>query len=288
MRIIVTNDDGIEGVGLHVLAAALVDTGHEVVVVAPDRDFSGAGASLGRITIDDDIAAARVAIPDRADIESWALDGPPGLCVLASCMGAFGDPPDVIVSGINAGLNTGRAVLHSGTVGAALTAQNFGISGLAVSAESGPERDWHWHTAAQAALDVLDTLLTAPPRTVLNLNVPARDRGDVQGLRWARLAPFGEVQTATAEITDERLQFTFRATGALPDLGTDQGLVAAGYATVTVLAGIAEAWPEAPAPTGDVEVVEAMGPGTPLHPVHRVPDTGRFRSLHHDAAPRTP
>src|SRR5262249_6659124 len=101
------------------------------------------------------------------------------------------DPPDVVVSGINAGLNTGRAVLHSGTVGAALTAQNFGLSALAVSLQGG--EPWQWDTACELALELMGMLLDSPARSVLNLNVPDRERGSVLGLRWARLAPFGEV-----------------------------------------------------------------------------------------------
>ena len=288
MRLIVTNDDGIEADGLHVLAAALVDAGHDVVVVAPSANFSGAGASLGHITGAGDISTTRVELPGRPAIDAWSVDGPPGLCALATCMGAFGPAPDLVVSGINAGLNTGRAVLHSGTVGAALTAQNFGRSGLAVSAETPADGEpWAWDAAADLAVNAVDTLAEAPARTVLNLNVPARDRADIRGLRWARLAPFGEVQTTAATVADDRLQFTFTSTGALRDLGTDQGLVAAGYATLTALAGLAEAWPsEHPVPDEAADVVEVMSPGAPCPAVHAIPDTGPFRSLHHDAHPR--
>jgi len=269
-----TNDDGIESAGIHVLAATFVRAGHEVVVVAPDRDFSGVGASLGRITMDEHIAATPVEHAAMPGIEAWAVDGPPGLCVLAARMGAFGPAPDVVVSGINAGLNTGRAVLHSGTVGAALTAQNFGLSGLAVStAVADP---WQWQTAADLAVGALETLAGAPERSVLNLNVPALPAAEVQGLRWARLAPFGEVQTASAEVADHRLRFTFRGSDAQPDLTTDQGLVRAGYATLTPLAGLAEAWAAREEP-GSIDVLVdrvdtgSMAPGAPFHPSHRLP-----------------
>jgi 5'-nucleotidase len=66
-------------------------------------------------------------------VPAYAVDGPPGLCVLAARLGGFGHRPELVVSGINPGCNTGRAVLHSGTVGGALTAANFGGRGLAVS-----------------------------------------------------------------------------------------------------------------------------------------------------------
>ncbi len=133
MKVLVTNDDGVGSPGLHALARALVDAGHDVVVVAPDRDYSGSGAAIGHLHADDHIDAAPVELPGLAGVRAYAVDGPPGLCVLAARLGGFGDPPDIVVSGINPGCNTGRAVLHSGTVGAALTAANFGVRGLAVS-----------------------------------------------------------------------------------------------------------------------------------------------------------
>jgi 5'-nucleotidase len=133
MKVLVTNDDGVGSPGLHALAGALVDDGHDVVVVAPDVDFSGSGAAIGRVHADEQIDAERVELPGLAGVPAYAVDGPPGLCVLTARLGGFGAPPDIVVSGINPGCNTGRAVLHSGTVGAALTAANFGVRGLAVS-----------------------------------------------------------------------------------------------------------------------------------------------------------
>jgi 5'-nucleotidase len=133
MKVLVTNDDGIDAPGLHALARALVADGRDVVVVAPARDMSGSGAAIGQVHLDQSIDARRVELPDLDGVPAYALDGAPGLCVLAARLGGFGEPPDVVMSGINPGCNTGRAVLHSGTVGAALTAANFGVRGLAVS-----------------------------------------------------------------------------------------------------------------------------------------------------------
>jgi 5'-nucleotidase len=131
--VLVTNDDGVESAGLHALVRALVDAGHDVLVVAPATDMSGSGAAIGRIHLDQHIDAEKVELPGLAGVPAYAVDGPPGLCVLAARLGGFGVRPDLVVSGINPGCNTGRAVLHSGTVGAALTAANFGGRGLAVS-----------------------------------------------------------------------------------------------------------------------------------------------------------
>src|SRR5205823_5847283 len=129
VRILVTNDDGVDGVGLHVLARRLVGLG-EVVVAAPDREYSGASAALGTLhLIHPEVRRVEIeGVP-----EAWSVTGPPALCVMFSRLGVFGGKFDLVVSGINPGANAGRAIYHSGTVGAALTARNGGVSALAVS-----------------------------------------------------------------------------------------------------------------------------------------------------------
>ncbi|WP_334141126.1 5'/3'-nucleotidase SurE [Rhabdothermincola sp.] len=272
MRILVTNDDGIGSEGIHVLAGALHDAGHDVFVVAPAHDCSGASCALGRMHPDEHVEVTRVELPTAPEVEAWSLAGPPGLAVLATVLGGFGDRrPDLVVSGVNAGLNTGRAILHSGTVGAVLTAQNFGLSGLAVSVQSSEQ--WYWETAAALAVEALPLVADAPARTALNLNVPALPRQQVRGLRWARLAPFGEVRAGVEGPAHDRLQFVLRRVEMDHDEDTDQGLVQAGYASLTTLVGVVEAWPdESGLEAGPTELAERLVPGAPVHPVHRVPD----------------
>src|SRR5205807_5161937 len=118
----------------------------------------------------DGIEVLPVELDDLDDVPAYALEAPPALAVMAARLGAFGEPPHLVVSGINPGPNTGRAVLHSGTVGAALTAANFGLSGLAVSIGSGEHS--HLETAATVAAAALEWLIRAPARTVVNVNVP--------------------------------------------------------------------------------------------------------------------
>src|SRR6202040_2635256 len=102
----------------------------QVVLAAPDTEYSGSGASLGPLhLIQPEIHRATVAGID----EAWTGSGPPALCVMFARLGAFGGPFDLVVSGVNPGANVGRAVYHSGTVGAALTARSGGISGVAIS-----------------------------------------------------------------------------------------------------------------------------------------------------------
>jgi 5'-nucleotidase len=274
VRILATNDDGIEAEGLHALACAVAGAGHDLVVAAPDTDASGSGAAIGLFHSDSRIDVKQVRLP-MCDAPAWAVGGPPGLCTLAARLGAFGPPPDIVVSGINAGLNTGRAILHSGTVGAALTAQNFGAKGLAVSVAAGDS--WRWDTAAAIVVEVLDVLADAPARSVLNLNVPALARAEVKGVRWARLAAFGAVRAAIAESNaDGQLQIELRAVDEQLPPDTDTALADAGYATLTTIVGIAEAWPtEGTSPA----VTERPVPGAPFDAVHAVPDARDSRTL---------
>jgi len=277
MRILVTNDDGIGSEGIHALVRALVTTGHDIVVVAPDRNWSGAGAALGDLEPGRALDVARVEIPGAPDAEAYALAGPPALTVVASRLGAFGAPAELVVSGINAGLNTGRSILHSGTVGAVLTGQGFGVSGLAVSVAS--STPWHWDTAAELALEVLPMVIAAPPRSALNLNVPALPRGEVAGIRWARIAPFGAVRAQVGTTSDTHVDFVLEATGYEPAPDTDQGCVDRGYAALTTLVGVVEAWPEPLAGDPPEGFVGSLAPGADLHEVHEVPDATDHRLL---------
>lgn len=186
MRIMVTNDDGIDSIGLHVLTRALLelDGDHEVVVVAPDQEFSGASAALGALhLIQPEVRRAH--IDDCPAAAIWKVSGPPALCVMFARLGAFGEPFDLVVSGINPGANVGRSVYHSGTVGAALTGRNGGISGIAISQSVtgfGVEgQGWdesiasqHWDSAATVAANVAQSLLDDMPTepVVVNINVP--------------------------------------------------------------------------------------------------------------------
>lgn len=240
MRLLLTNDDGIGSPGLHALARHLLRDGHDVVVAAPDQDMSGASAAIGRLHADQHIDVAATEIPGTGGFEGYAVAGPPGLAAMAACLGAFGAPPEVVVSGVNTGLNTGRSVLHSGTVGAALTAQSFGTCGLAISIE--PTEPWHWDTACEHAAAALAWLAErAPTRTVLNVNVPGRPRDGVKGVRWAKLDRFGSVRAAVAESGRNRLQFEFHESGRELDPESDTALVADGYVTLTALHGVREA-----------------------------------------------
>ena len=253
MRILLTNDDGIDSVGLHVLARAMRPFG-DVVVVAPDREFSGAGAALGALhLIQPTVRRAHV---DGID-ESWAVDGPPALCVMFSRLGAFGAPFDLIVSGINPGVNVGRSVYHSGTIGAAITGRNGRVSGVAVSqAVTGfgvEGQGWdemiigqQWGTAATVAAAFVEGLAANMPAepVVVNLNVPNCPVEEIKGWQHAEIGnePPRRMSTATLEPREGhedsyRVSMSWGDALSLPP-NTDGGIVENGYVAVTYLSRI--------------------------------------------------
>lgn len=249
MRVLVTNDDGIEAPGLHALAIALDADCHDVLVVAPATDHSGYGAAVGDLGRQSDLHTTPATIPDAEHIVAFSLAGPPALCVLAARLGGFGDPPELVASGINPGNNTGRAVLHSGTVGAALTGANLGVSGLAVSVGVDADGTRAFAAAAEVAAAAVGWLITAAPKTVLNVNVPTGPLADLRGSRWASLAPFGTVRAALRQGSDDGvLEMTLVESGVALPPDSDTALVAGGYVAVTCITGIrADDWQPAAA-----------------------------------------
>lgn len=255
MRILVTNDDGIDGVGLHVLTRAIceLEGDHQVVVVAPDQEFSGAGAALGALhLIQPEVRRAH--IDDCPADAIWKVSGPPALCVMFARLGAFGDPFDLIVSGINPGANVGRSVYHSGTVGAALTGRNGGISGIAVSQSVtgfGVEgQGWdesiasqHWDSAASVAKAIAQALVDDMPAepVVVNINVPDCPIEEFGTWRYAQVGhqPPRSMASATLEpIAGHHDAFTVTMGWSDPiELApdTDGGIIERGDVAITYL-----------------------------------------------------
>ena len=169
---------------------------------------------------------------------AFSVEAAPAFIVRAAEHGAFGDLPDIVLSGINNGANCGHAVLHSGTVGAALTAFTFGrpAAAFSIGASSAP----HWDTATAVATSVLAWLRDAAQSIVLNVNVPDVPIDDVQGLVPARLAAFGAVQTNITEVGEGYVKFEYGALEADYEPGTDAAALAGGFACFTALSAVCE------------------------------------------------
>lgn len=238
-QIVVTNDDGVDSAGIHVLARFLEQRGHEVTVIAPDYDASGTGTSLGSYSATNPIRFRKTKI-ESFDGNVFAVAGPPALCSLLASNEAFCSRPDLVVSGTNAGLNVGRSVVHSGTVGAALAAQNFGMKGLAVSL--GWADRWYWESAAAMALKLIPSILAGPDRSVTNINVPGMPEDQLKGLTWARLARFGSVRGVVRRVTSKSVYVENERTDYMPEWNTDLALTREGYVSLTCLQGACEVW----------------------------------------------
>jgi 5'-nucleotidase len=249
-RILVTNDDGIDSEGLHVLARAAGVLG-DVIVVAPDSEYSGASAAVGALhLIQPEVHEAAIA----GVSEAWAVTGPPALCVFFARLGAFGPRFDMVISGINPGANVGRAVYHSGTVGAALTARVGGLSAVAVSqavtndeveGQGGDEglADQQWGSAAAVAVSVAGGLLDRPPAkpAVINVNVPNLPLEALKGWRQTALgtAPGRAMESVRLEARPGhpgtyRVRMNWGERTRLP-AGTDGGAVERGEVSICAL-----------------------------------------------------
>ena len=176
LRALITNDDGIDSPGLWALAEGARDAGFDVVVAAPHIDSSGVSASVLSVREGNATKLHPRELEALPGIPAFAVEGHPAFIVHAAGRGWLDPEPDVVLSGINLGANVGRAVLHSGTVGAALTASLHGWRGLAVSLDSGwePPEQPHWDAVLHVLPEVLDLLLAGAEGTVLSLNVPDR------------------------------------------------------------------------------------------------------------------
>ncbi|NLR75464.1 5'/3'-nucleotidase SurE [Leeia aquatica] len=178
MRFLLSNDDGYFAPGLAHLAQALQTIG-EVVVVAPERDRSGASNSL---TLDRPLSLRRAASGFQY------VNGTPTDCVHLALTGLMADAmPDMVISGINHGANMGDDTLYSGTVAAATEGYLLGVPAIAVSLAS--RGGAHFETAARVALELVQRWQASPwpERRLLNVNVPDVPYADLKGMTLARL-----------------------------------------------------------------------------------------------------
>jgi 5'-nucleotidase len=177
LRILVSNDDGYFAPGLAALAQAMGSLG-EVVVVAPERNRSGASNSL---TLDRPLSL------QKKENGFYAVNGTPTDCVHIALTGMAGARFDLVVSGINAGFNIGEDTLYSGTVAAATEAFLFGLPAIAFSLE---DRGTQFlASAARVASELAAQLLANPFKepVLLNVNLPALDYADINGREVTRL-----------------------------------------------------------------------------------------------------
>lgn len=179
MKILISNDDGVHAPGINILAKALKNIA-EIIVVAPDRDHSGASNSL---TLQNPLRVREV------EKNVFSVQGTPTDCVHLALTGLFdkNEMPDLVVSGINAGSNLGDDVFYSGTVAAAMEGRFLGIPSIAFSIAGGEPS--YYSTAAEVAKRLVQLLYDKPipTKTILNVNVPDIAFESLKGFTATRL-----------------------------------------------------------------------------------------------------
>lgn len=225
MRILVTNDDGIFSEGIKCLAEAMGELG-QVIVVAPDREQSASGHSL---TLNRPLRLRKLR-------EHWySVDGTPTDCVNMAVQGVLKEePPDLVVSGINYGVNMGDDVTYSGTVSAAFEANMHLLPAVAFSQQI--SEGFSFERSASFALDMVRVLIQQemPRDLLLNVNFPAED---CKGLRWTRLGKRYYQQTVIEK--QDPMGRNYYWIAGTPKWekqeGTDHAAVIEGFASVTPL-----------------------------------------------------
>jgi 5'-nucleotidase len=180
MHILLTNDDGIYAPGLRALRQELKKLG-TVTVVAPATEQSAAGHS---VTLLNPVLVSEVFEDDGTTFIGWAVEGRPADCMKLALLELLPDPPDVIVSGMNAGSNAGINVLYSGTVAAAIEAAFYRFTAIAVSLEY-DKKIYDFPRAARYARQVVEQLLAKKPAagSLFNVNIPVLEHGPIKGVR---------------------------------------------------------------------------------------------------------
>jgi 5'-nucleotidase len=228
MQILLSNDDGYQAPGLSALYAAISEIA-ETVVVAPDRDRSGASNSL---TLEQPIRA------QNTSSGFISVEGTPTDCVHLAITGLLASEPDMVVSGINAGANMGDDVIYSGTVAAATEGRFLGYPAIAVSLASYTPR--YFDTAARVTAELVQRLRERPiaSDSILNVNVPDLPFDELQGTLATRLGHRHKAEPVVkSEDPRGRPIYWVGPAGAEQDAGpgTDFHAVRNGYVSVTPL-----------------------------------------------------
>jgi 5'-nucleotidase len=250
-HVLLTNDDGVSAEGLTTLRARLLEVGLQVSVVAPDGNRSGMARA---ISVDRPVGVVPAGGSDRDPV--FACTGSPVDCVRVGLLSGLVAPVDLVVSGINHGLNVGDDITYSGTVGAALEAAILDVPAIAVSQQA----DDHtfrfndsglrisFRLAAEAA-KLVQTVVTGPPppRTVLNVNLPSGDGSPLVVLtRPGRRFFAPDVVKSVGGLGEELAFYPYGlpsdpAPGYDDDEGTDFAALRTGCISVSLLAaGVAD------------------------------------------------
>ncbi len=256
MNILVTNDDGIDSPGLWALAKAMSRVG-QVLVVAPDKERSGAGAS---VSLHNDMGIVEVtsSIPG---VKAYAIDGTPSDCVMLGMRKLSQSNIDLVVSGINPGPNIGRDIHYSGTVMATLQSYFHKIPSIAISLYAkDPKETLDFNFTAEVieklANDIKYGRLQAD--AILNVNVPNIPRKQIKGILVTRTADTGYVKLSGVKGNKDLVNYHLELDELYSKLeeGTDIWAIHQGYISITPLRFEITYHDMITAITGNVEAME--------------------------------
>ncbi len=232
MKILITNDDGIEAPGIHAVFHALRDRA-ECVVVAPHKECSAMGHS---ISLYRDIAVERVPLDGG---EGYSIEGTPADCVKFAVAELSKSKFDLIISGINLGLNSGISVYYSGTVSAAREGLINGIPSFAVSQGRDSLHGFSYSVHLIRNLVKGYSAHELPKDTFLNVNVPSLHPKEIKGVRIVKQAhsKFAEWFEAIPKNGNPKQSYSIKGDIELlsPDGTSDEEVLKAGYVSITPL-----------------------------------------------------
>jgi 5'-nucleotidase len=235
LHILLTNDDGIYAPGLRALLSELRKLG-EIVVVAPATEQSAVGHSVTILTP----LLAQEVFDDEGQRLGWAVEGRPADCVKLALRELMKEPPDLLVSGLNAGSNAGINVLYSGTVAAAIEGAFFNCVSIACSLDYVRATPPNFARGAKLARRVIEQIVAHQPAngSLFNVNIPDLERGSLRGIRTVpqNVAPYVETYDRRVDPRG-RLYFWSNPEFGCPDPhpDTDVSAMAEGWITVTPL-----------------------------------------------------
>jgi len=238
LRILVMNDDGVNAPGIRVLRAALEKEGHQLIVVAPSGNRSGASVS---ITTSGSLRLKEI------EPGVWSVDGTPADCARLAVTRVLKEPVDLAISGVNFGQNVGLGTISSGTVGAAITATGLGIPSIAISQAVDPDdvRNTvrYFPDAADFVVALVAELAASrnggpmlPEGVTLNVNNPPLHRPALNGVRLTRQGRSTLYTIVYETAPDGTVLMAFQpSTKREPVENADTTAIAEGYVSITPL-----------------------------------------------------
>ncbi len=179
-RILISNDDGIDAVGIKILHEIATDLSDDIWIIAPSNNRSGASRS---------ITLRRDVLIEETALKTYKCSGTPSDCIIFGMTQILDAPPDLVLTGINHGMNVADDILYSGTVAGAMEASLLGVPAIALSQRHGRDNPIDYTASRLYGTKVLHHILDMgiPKRTVMNVNFPKTCPAEIKGMKAAHL-----------------------------------------------------------------------------------------------------